>query len=343
MEQPPFDEDNGIWTGWGWSYLELNHPRDFKFWMSFVETRDYQGPINGYVPEYFNWVDPQKISGGAFGETLENYGDNFGSFATKGSEANYGNANEYYVTGTLKVSDDLYYVPLPKFPSVKEREYLLAHPQSATQASMAAYSSALIDGSLANALIPTEHHVFDGIYQSTHQRLKIIEDRAGEEYRYIVNPDYRVGFDGHFGFVDWNFSNPDQSALTNNQTATVTLSDWRPSGRSKKALQRSTQITPINTMLRSYQRLMTCCGYLGSAIDFLATKSVTLHTPISLIGIRATEFATKPYCKVALQPLMFGTSLQSSPQCWRLFKIILRPIRPNIWRGYRARLSPFIG
>lgn len=213
MEQPPFDDDNGIWTGWGWSYLELQHPQNFKFWMSFVETQDYQGPINGYVPEYFNWVDPQKISGGAFGETLENYGDNFGSFATKGSQANYGNANEYYVRGTLKVSDDLFYVPLPKFPAVKEREYLLAHPQSATQASMAAYSSALIDGSLTDALIPTEHHVFDGIYQSTHQRLKIIEDRAGEEYRYIVNPDYKVGFDGHFGFVDWDFSDPDQKHL----------------------------------------------------------------------------------------------------------------------------------
>ena len=72
MEQAPYDDDNGIWAGWGWSYLTLNHPRDFKFWMSFIETRDYQGPINGYVPRIFQLVDPEKISGGAFGETLEN-------------------------------------------------------------------------------------------------------------------------------------------------------------------------------------------------------------------------------------------------------------------------------
>lgn len=178
MEQAPYDDDNGIWAGWGWSYLTLNHPRDFKFWMSFVETRDYQGPINGYVPEYFNWVDPEKISGGAFGETLENYGDNFGSFSTKGSQANYGNANEYYVSGTLKLSDELFYVPLPKFPSVKEREYLLAHPQSVSQSSMEAYSLALTEGSLVNALIPTENRAFNGVYQSTHQRLKIKREKS---------------------------------------------------------------------------------------------------------------------------------------------------------------------
>ena len=213
MEQAPYDDDNGIWAGWGWSYLTLNHPRDFKFWMSFIETRDYQGPINGYVPEYFNWVDPEKISGGAFGETLENYGDNFGSFSTKGSQANYGNANEYYVSGTLKLSDDLFYVPLPKFPSVKEREYLLAHPQSVSQSSMEAYSSALIDGSLVNALIPTENRAFNGVYQSTHQRLKIIENKAGEEHRYIVTPDYQVGFEEHLGYVDWDFSNAEQKRL----------------------------------------------------------------------------------------------------------------------------------
>lgn len=213
MEQAPFDDDNGIWAGWGWSYLTFNHPQNFKFWMSFVETQDYQGPINGYVPEYFNWVDPEKISQGSFGETLENYGDNFGSFATKGSQANYGNANEYYVTGTLKITDDLFYVPLPKFPSVKEREYILAHPQSISQASMDVYSAALHDGSLESALIPTENRAFDGIYQSTHQRLKIIEDKAGEEYRYIVTPDYQVGFDAHLGYVDWDFSNAEQKNL----------------------------------------------------------------------------------------------------------------------------------
>ena len=120
MEQPAFEDDNGIWTGWGWSYLNLQHPRDFKFWMSFVETQDYQGPINGYVPEYFNWVDPEKIAEGSFGDTLDRYGDEFGTFATRGAKANWGNANEFYVNGTLKVSDDIFYTPLPRFQIKKD-------------------------------------------------------------------------------------------------------------------------------------------------------------------------------------------------------------------------------
>lgn len=213
MEQASFDNDNGIWVGWGWSYLALEHPKDYKFWISFVETGDYQGPINAYVPEYFNWVDPEKIASGAFGETLDNYGDNFGSFATKGSEANYGNANEYYVTGTLKLSDDLFYVPLPKFPAVKSREYLLTHPQSISQTSIESYSAALFNNSLTKALIPSETLKFNRIYQSTHQRIKIVEDKNGEEYRYIVSPGYQVGFDGSLGFVDWDKTDPDQDAL----------------------------------------------------------------------------------------------------------------------------------
>ena len=47
MEQNPHADDNGIWIGSGWSYLNLNHPRDFKFWISFIESYDYQGPVNG--------------------------------------------------------------------------------------------------------------------------------------------------------------------------------------------------------------------------------------------------------------------------------------------------------
>jgi len=213
MEQASFDDDNGIWVGWGWSYLALEHPKNYKFWTSFVETGDYQGPINAYVPEYFNWVDPEKIASGAFGETLSNYGDTFGTFATRGSEANYGNANEYYVTGTLKLSDDLFYVPIPKFPAAKSREYLLAHPQSISQKSMDSYSSALVNDSLLTSLIPSETLVFNRIYQSTHQRIKIVEDKSGEEYRYIVSPNYRVGFEGSLGFVDWDKSDPNQDAL----------------------------------------------------------------------------------------------------------------------------------
>ena len=213
MEQPAYEDDNGIWTGWGWSYLDLQHPRDFKFWMSFVETQDYQGPINGYVPEYFNWVDPEKIAEGSFGETLDRYGDEFGTFATKGSDANWGNANEFYVTGTLKVSDDIFYTPLPRFPIKKDREYLLAHPQSITQLAIEKYSRDLREGSLENSLIPTENKNFFNVYQSTHQRLKIIEDLDGEEHRYMVLPQWEIGFEEGLGFVDWDIKDPEEREL----------------------------------------------------------------------------------------------------------------------------------
>ncbi len=213
MEQPAYEDDNGIWTGWGWSYLDLQHPRDFKFWMSFVETQDYQGPINGYVPEYFNWVDPEKIAEGSFGETLDRYGDEFGTFATKGSDANWGNANEFYVTGTLKVSDDIFYTPLPRFPVRKDREYLLAHPQSITQLAIEKYSRDLREGSLENSLIPTENKNFFNVYQSTHQRLKIIEDLDGEEHRYMVLPQWEIGFEEGLGFVDWDIKDPEEREL----------------------------------------------------------------------------------------------------------------------------------
>ena len=213
MEQPAFEDDNGIWTGWGWSYLNLQHPRDFKFWMSFVETQDYQGPINGYVPEYFNWVDPEKIAEGSFGDTLDSYGDEFGTFATRGSEANWGNANEFYVTGTLKVSDDTFYTPLPRFPVKKDREYLLAHPQSITQSAIEKYSRELRDGSLEHSLIPTENKEFFNVYQSTHQRLKIIEDLDGEEHRYMVLPKWEIGFDDGLGFVDWDIKDTEEREL----------------------------------------------------------------------------------------------------------------------------------
>jgi hypothetical protein len=66
--QAPFTKDNGIWVGSGWTYLDLNHPRDFKFWMSFIETSSYQGPVNGYMPEHWNWVDPEKVSNGNYAQ-----------------------------------------------------------------------------------------------------------------------------------------------------------------------------------------------------------------------------------------------------------------------------------
>ncbi len=94
MEQDPYTEDNGIWVGYGWSNLNLDHPREYKFWMSFVESYDYQGPLLGYIPEYFNWVDPEKINDGRYAAKLAEYGSNYGSFATKGMSPNYGTGNE---------------------------------------------------------------------------------------------------------------------------------------------------------------------------------------------------------------------------------------------------------
>ena len=213
MNQNPNEDENGIWTGWGWTYLNFDHPRDYKFWMSFVETYDYQGPINGYIPEHFNWVDPAKITNGQFADTLAQYGSNFGTMATKGSNANGGTANEYYVNGTLRMGDDLFYVPTPKFPIKKEREYILAHPQNISQSGIENYASSLKNGSLTNALIPSSNLSFNNIYQSTHQALKILEQVNGEEYRYIITPLYKVGYEGHLGFVDWDFSDATARAL----------------------------------------------------------------------------------------------------------------------------------
>jgi hypothetical protein len=204
MEQDPYVEDNGIWVGWGWSYLNLDHPRGYKFWMSVIESYDYQGPINGYIPEYFNWVDPEKVNDGRYAETLAEYGSNYGTFATKGSNENYGNGNENYVNGLLRLEEDLFYVPLPNLPIHKKREYLVAHPQNISQSAMENYSASIKNNTLEVTLINSSNKRFDSIYESSHNQLKITEQIDGEEHRYFVKPPYQMGFENNLGYVQWD-------------------------------------------------------------------------------------------------------------------------------------------
>jgi len=206
MEQNPYVDDNGIWIGWGWSYLDLDHPRNYRFWLSFVESYDYQGPVNGYIPEYFNWVDPAKISDGRYAKKKADYGSGYGSMATIGSAANAINGNENYVSGLLKVADDLFYVPIPNLPVHKEKEYLIAHPQNISQAAMENYSSSIRNNALELPLIPSADKMFEKVYESTHNQLKIIEKINGEEYAYFVKPSYKVGYENSLGYVQWDFS-----------------------------------------------------------------------------------------------------------------------------------------
>jgi hypothetical protein len=206
MEQQPFENDNGIWIGSGWSYLNLNHPREFKFWMSFIESYDYQGPINGYMPEHFNWIDPDKISDGRYAQNRANYGSDFGTFATRGSSANWGNGNERIGLSAYSLGDDRYYVPVANLPDAKEREYLLAHPQSIEIDAMENFSAALRTNNLTETLIPSEDLELINVYQSTHNQLKLIEDIAGQEHRFMIVPSYSIGFDNLGGFVQWDHS-----------------------------------------------------------------------------------------------------------------------------------------
>lgn len=210
MLQNPHQLDNGIWAGWGWSYLNLAHPRDYKFWMSFVETYDYQGPINGYIPEHFNWISPDTVASGAYAQAQQVYGSDYGTFATRGNNANGVFGNEYYVKGTLRIEDDLFYVPLPRFPIEKAREYIIAHPQSISQNDMEIYASGIRNNNLSDTLIPTRNLTFTSLYDSSHSHIKIREQINGQEYRYYVDPIYSVGFSNHLGYVDWDFTDPDR-------------------------------------------------------------------------------------------------------------------------------------
>ncbi len=208
-DQTPYTEDNGIWIGSGWTYLNLNHPRDFKFWMSFIETSSYQGPVNGYMPEHFNWIDPEKVSDGRYAETKASYGDRFGTFATSGSDSNSGNGNERVNLKGLKLGEDTFFSPIQKLPIAKDREYLIAHPQNISQNEIEDYSLTLIEDNTSDTLIPTTILDFDSVYESTHNQLRVKERINDEDHYWHIEPNYEIGFEGALGFVDWNNSTPE--------------------------------------------------------------------------------------------------------------------------------------
>lgn len=205
-DQPNHADDDGIWVGWGWTSLELDHPTGYKFWLSVAETYDYQGPINGYLPEHFNWIDPDKIADGSYAKKKAN-GNPFGTFATHGSKPNYGLANEQYLKG-LDMGEGLFYVPVPRMPSEKSREYIVANAQSVTSSDMEAYSTQLTELE-ASPLIPSSYVKFNGLYQSTHSRLKVTEEIEGEEHLTVILPPFTVGYDDYKAFIDWDASFPE--------------------------------------------------------------------------------------------------------------------------------------
>jgi hypothetical protein len=216
-DQEPYEANNGIWQGYGWTYLNLDHPRDFKYWMSFIETYDYQGPINGYMPEHFNWIDPAKIANGNYAQSKEDYGDQFGTFSTVGSSPNGGNGNERVGLNALALGNNEFYFPSPYLPNFKEREYLVQQPQSIEQVDMESYSSALKLNNLSETVIPTTVKNFESLYESTHNQLKIVENINGEEHLSMIVPSYQVGFDGALGYVDWDYSTAEKEATQRSQ------------------------------------------------------------------------------------------------------------------------------
>ncbi len=205
-DQAPYEEDNGLWLGWGWSYLNLDHPKGFKYWMSFVETYDYQGPVNGYVPEYFNWVDPDDLADGSYQSEVDST-DPFGTFATLGSSPDGGIANEQYTDG-FQIQDDVYYLPVPQVPAHKDREYLIKNIQSIESSTMESYSEALRSGSDLDPLIATKFLPMTGNYSSTHSQLKINEQIAGQEHLTVIKPPYSFGYDTYGGYVEWSNPSP---------------------------------------------------------------------------------------------------------------------------------------
>ena len=216
-DQEPYEADNGIWLGSGWTNLNLDHPRDFKYWMSFIETYDYQGPINGYMPEHFNWIDPVKIANGNYAQNQENWGDQFGTLATAGTSPNGSNGNERVGLRALGLGNDTYFYPLANLPNFKEREYLVQHPQSIEQVDMESYSSALKLDNLSETLIPTTVKIIYGLYESTHNQLKIVEDINGEEHLSMIVPSYQMGFETSLGYVDWDYSTAEKEATQRSQ------------------------------------------------------------------------------------------------------------------------------
>ncbi|MDC3361629.1 hypothetical protein OAX09_01935 [Gammaproteobacteria bacterium] len=219
--QAPFTKDNGIWVGSGWTYLDLNHPRDFKFWMSFIETSSYQGPVNGYMPEHWNWVDPEKVSNGNYAENKARYGDRFGTFATKGSSQNWGNGNERIGLSALKLSEDTYFVPAAKLPNSKDREYLIAHPQSISQSDIESYSLSLIGGKSSGTVIPATEKDFFRVNESTHNQLRIKEQINGEDHYWHIEPNYEIGYEGALGYVEWDNSTPELRIFNESQNGYI--------------------------------------------------------------------------------------------------------------------------
>ena len=219
--QAPYTKDNGIWVGSGWTYLDLNHPRDFKFWMSFIETSSYQGPVNGYMPEHWNWVDPEKVSNGNYAENKARYGDRFGTFATKGSSQNWGNGNERIGLSALKLSEDTYFAPAAKLPNSKDREYLIAHPQSISQSDIESYSLSLVGEKSSGTVIPATEKDFFRVNESTHNQLRIKEKINGEDHYWHIEPNYEIGYEGALGYVEWDNSTPELRTLNESQNGYV--------------------------------------------------------------------------------------------------------------------------
>ena len=203
-EQDPHETDNGIWAGSGWSYLNFDHPRDFKFWMSFVETGNYQGPIVGYVPEYWNWLDPDLYDIDAV--IAGDIDEPFATLADNGIRGNSLMANERINLSALNLGDSVFYAPVPKLPNHKEKEYLIAHPQGISLDTMESYSVALRQNSLHNTLILGTEKAFRGFYESTHQELKILEQIDGVQHTTIIEPRYELGYDDKGGYVQWDHS-----------------------------------------------------------------------------------------------------------------------------------------
>jgi len=221
MEQDSYEEDNGIWVGYGWSYLNLDHPKNYKFWLSFIESNDYQGPINGYIPEHFNWVDPQKIEDGSYAIKQSEAGSDFGTFATMGSKKDYGTGNERINLKAHKLGNDVYYVPVDSFPNAKQREYILAHPQSISQTTMEAYSLSIKSGVFDEPLISTTPLVFNSLYKSTHNQLKLREIINGEEHLSMIEPSYSIGFEDSLGYVDWNYTTTEEKSAFDRQNGYI--------------------------------------------------------------------------------------------------------------------------
>ena len=189
--------------------------------MSFIETSSYQGPVNGYMPEHWNWVDPEKVSNGNYAENKARYGDRFGTFATKGSSQNWGNGNERIGLSALKLSEDTYFVPAAKLPNSKDREYLIAHPQSISQSDIESYSLSLIGGKSSGTVIPATEKDFFRVNESTHNQLRIKEQINGEDHYWHIEPNYEIGYEGALGYVEWDNSTPELRIFNESQNGYI--------------------------------------------------------------------------------------------------------------------------